>query len=343
MGQNLATKINFDEGVIKSLNVESFKNVLVILGTNYSQRVFEEKVKKHLKKAKLHIYTNISANLYEQEVYSVMNFASGNDIDLIISVGADAVMDCGRLVSLLLSHGGFLHDYLPGGAMGSVCIVHELVPHITVPTMTSAGTEISAMSFFRHAGQVRAIASPYLVPTATYIDPLLMKNMPPDLWAVRGFDCFMTALGAFVSKRANEISDAYAIQALDSYIGYAKKLAQEADNLEYIKHACTASMNSFLAANYSELGPAHSVANVLIARFGIRRGVALALVSGIVCEELYKENPEKFDKISKMLGGNGGSSLEARIVIERLVKELGITLPKGLIDEDGIKSITRGS
>ena len=340
MKQGLATKINFGEGIIKNLDVQEFKNVLVILGTEHSQRIFET-IRPLLKKAKLHFHINITANLYDHEVYSAMNAVSGNKIDLILSVGSDAVMDCGRLVALLLSHGGFLHDYLPGGAMGAVCIGNRMIPHITVPTMPSAGVEISAMSYFRHGhgGHVQTISSSHLVPTATYIDPTLMVGMPPELWAIRGFDCFVTALGAFVSTKSNEISDAYAISALESYITHARKLPHDTDNIYYIKHACTASMNAFLAANYSELGPAHSVARVLISHFGIRRGVALAMVNGIICEKLYKKNPKRFDQVAKMLGGKGGSGIAIRREMDKLVSDLGIALPKNLIDEKGIQDI----
>ena len=345
MKENLETKINFDSGVLENIDLSKFKSILVITGTQHSLGVFEEKVRPVLnKKAKKFIvWTNISSNLTDSEVYMVMNFASGNNIDCVISVGADAVMDCGRLVSLLLSHGGFLHDYLPGGSIGPNGVTAQVMHHITIPTMPSAGSEISSRALFRHSGKIEKISSPYLVPDEAFIDPLIMTNLPGDLWAIRGFDAFATAIDAYICKMANDVSDAFAVSTLESYIKHARNLVKRPDNIENIKHACAASMNAFLAGNYSNSAYISIVANALVSKLGVRRGVAQAIVCGEVCAYLYRLNPVRFDKIAEMLGGQGGSGTAVKKEINRLVKDLGIKLPKTLIETKDIQTILKGA
>jgi len=278
--RELATKINFDVGAVSGLDFSEFKNVLVITGTQHSLRVFEEKVRPMFfgKKTNFHIWTNISVNLPDYEVYSVMNFASGNNIDCILTVGADAVMDCGRLCNLLLSHGGFLHDYLLGGSMGTYGITEKVLPHITVPTMPSAGSEISGSAHFRQGNVVKTITSAFLVPSATYIDPLMMTGLPGELWAVRGFSAFATATVALNSVGANETSNSYAKAALDGYMKHVINLPKSPDDIELIKHACVVSINSLLAANYAEVGAEYAKVIDLVSRHGIRIGLAWAMV-----------------------------------------------------------------
>ncbi|MCL2570206.1 MAG: iron-containing alcohol dehydrogenase [Firmicutes bacterium] len=336
MEQSFATKINFDVGVIKELDVNSFKNVLVLTGTQYSLEIFEKHIKP-LIKTNVHVYANIAAtNLTEHSVYSVLNFASGNNIDCIISVGVESVMDCGRLTSLLLTHGGFLHDYIPGGTMGPIGITPNVIYHITVPIMPAAGYEISSYASFMQSNEKKMLISPYLIPKATYIDPMLMTGLPPDLWAVLGFDCFTTAMMAYVSIYANPTSDAYAEQALKSYIQFSKKIIAKPADIELIKHAAAASINSFLAANYSCTGPVHAIADVLAAKFGMRYGIALAMVCAEVCAFCYDASPERFDSVVKMLGGKGGSGTAVKKTIEKLIKDVGIQLPslKGKIKDN---------
>lgn len=326
MKHGVATKINFDTGVIKNLDLSTFKNVLVIAGTENSLRIFEKRVKP-LINTEFHVFTNIPVKLTDHIVYSVYNYASDKKIDCILSVGADAVMECGRLVGLLFSQGGYLHDYIPGGKIGPHGILPSKIYHITVPTMIAAGYEISSCATFFINNEKKVLESQYLIPDATYIDPQLMTGMPANLWAVRAFECFTTALMAFVSTLSNPTSDAYAKQALDSYINHFKGLLEKPDDVELIKHAAAASINSFMAANFSSRGGAHAIADALMARYGFRYGVALAVVCAEVCAFYYDSASKKFDEVAVMLGAKSGNKAAIKTAISKLVKQSGVQVP----------------
>jgi alcohol dehydrogenase len=344
MKQGFATKINFDVGVIKKLDLRPFKNVLVIAGTENSLRIFETKVKP-LIKPKFHVFTNIPVKLTDYVVYSVYNYACDKKIDCILSVGADAVMECGRLIGLLLSQGGYLHEYLPGQRIGPHGILPSKVHHITVPTQIAAGYEISNSAGFFINEEKKIIESPNLIPDATYIDPQLMAGMPAELWAVRGFECFTTALMAYVSKLANPTSDAYAKTALDSYINHFNGLLKAPDDVELIKHAAAASINSFLAANFSSRGAAHAIADALMARYGFRYGVALAIVCAEVVAYCYEEASPKLDDVAAMLGMKGGSKAALKNAIKKIVEQSGINVPSlaGKLKDSDIEKLAAAS
>jgi len=339
-----ATKINFAPGVISSLDVNAFKNVLVLTGTQYSLEIFEKQIRP-LIKANVHVYPNICSNLTDHVIYGALNFASDKNIDCIVSVGPAAVMNCGRFVSLLLTHGGFLHDYLPGGTIGPQGIHPNKIYHITVPTMPSAGYEISNFAHFYHGTDKHMILSPYLIPKATYIDPLIMRKLPAELWSVLGFDCFATALMAYVSMYANPTSDAYATQAMASILTCHKKVMKDPDNIEHIMQMCAASINSFLATNYSSTGAIHAIGSALAARFGFQYGTALALVAAEVCSFCYTSNKRRFDEVAKSLGVQGGSATAIKSAINGLIKKMGVKLPKlkGKISDGEIEKIAYSS
>jgi len=323
----VTTKINFAEGVIHTLDLNAFKNVLVLTGTQYSLEIFEKKIRP-LIKTNCHVYPSITTNLTDYVIYGALNFASDKNIDCIISVGPQAVMNCGRFVSLLLTHGGFLHDYLPGGTIGPHGIHPNKIYHITVPTMPSAGYEIANFAHFYYGTDKYMVSSPYLIPKATYIDPLIMRGLPSDLWAVLGFDCFITAMAAYVSMYANPTSDAYAKQAMETFLAIYKKLLQNPQDTELIKQMCAASINSFLATNYSSTGAAHAIAAALAARFGFQFGTALAVVAGEVASTCYASNKERFDYVAKLIGATTTGGPAIKSAINNLIKQLGIKAPK---------------
>ena len=338
MIDGIATKINLDTGVIKTLDVDRFKNVLVLTGAHYSVKVFDEKIRPLIKKANVHIYSGIPTNPTDLNVYNITSFARTKDIDCILSVGGGSVMDCGRLVGLLLSHGGLLHEYLAGGTIGPLGITPNLIYHITVPTVSGTGAEISCKSGFISNKEMKTVYSPYLAPQATYLDPEIMKGIPVSNWAGISFNTFATALAAYVSTYANITSDMFAKEALKGYIEYSPKLAKDVDNVEYIKQMEVASINAFIATNFSSTGAAHAIADVLSAKINIRYGEALALVCGEIHKRSYSENKERYDEVIKMLSK---TDKDIKVVIDKLIKKIKMLLPsvKERLEDIGIGKV----
>jgi len=339
IGEEMSTKINFDIGIVKKINVNSFKNILVLTGTQYSLEIFEKQIASKIK-TKYHVFHSIPASLTDNIVYSVLNYCYGKKIDCIITVGPGSVMNCGRLISLLLSHGGFLHDYVPGGTLGPYGVTGNMLYHITVPTMPAAGYEITNNVEVKIGAEKHIISSPNFIPQETYIDPQIMTNLPSDLWAVNGFDCFATALMAYVSRYANPTSDEYAMNALNTYLKYSGKLLKDPNNIEYIKQMCTASMNSFLATNFSSVGAIHAITHAVAAKFGFRFGTALAILAAEVCDYCYDSNKNRFDEITKMLGGKN-----IKQAIKGLIGQMDIKVPsiKKQLDQSILEKLAYAS
>ncbi|MDR0850834.1 MAG: iron-containing alcohol dehydrogenase [Christensenellaceae bacterium] len=332
--KEVSTKINLDIGVINRLDTKKFKNILVLTGPKNSLDIFKQKVEPHLKKGKYIVYSQISANPADGEVYLITNSVRDKNIDCIISVGGGSVMDCGRLVSLLLSHSGFLHDYVLGGSLGTGSITSNLIHHITIPTVCGTGAEISAISAVTINGRKQRIFSPYLVPEATYIDPELMKNIPVKLWAGIGFECFAGAIEAYTSTLSNVSSDNFALEALKEYVKTMPKILKEPNKVEYIKQMAIASLNSTMAVGMSSLGAIHAIGEALSGRLNLHTGIALAIVAPSVCEFNYEANKPKYDNLKEVFGYTKQRSIKA--AVGEIINNTGVFVPK---IKDKIKDI----
>lgn len=324
--KEVSTKINLDIGVIERLDTKKFKNILVLTGPKNSLEIFKQKIETHLKKGKYTVYSQISANPTASEVYLVTNFARDKNIDCIISVGGGSVMDCGRLVSLLLSHGGFLHDYVVGGSVGAGGITSDLIHHITIPTVCGTGAEVSSVSAITINGRKQRIFSPYLAPDAAYIDPALMTNIPPKLWASIGFECFAGAIEAYTSSLSNVASDAFAADALKEYIKTMPKILREPNNTQYIKQMVVASLNATMAVGMSSLGAIHAIGEALSGRLNLHTGIALAIVAPYVSEFNYDANKEKYDSLKEVLGFTKQKGIKA--AVGEIINNTGVFVPK---------------
>lgn len=340
MTDEFATKVNLDIDIIKTLNLDRFKNILVLTGSYYSPGIFKKSIQP-LIKSKVHMFSGITQPGPTADiVYTAVSFAKNKQIDCILSVGGDAVMNCGRLVSLLLSHGGLLHDYLYGGGIGPQGITQNLIYHITVPTVSGAGAEISNSASFIMDKEMNTIVSPYFVPKETFIDPGIMCAIPNKLWATICFECFAMALEAYVSTFANATSDMFAKEALKGVIEFSPKLLKDTKNVEYIKQIEVAAINAFMAARFSSTGATYAIADVLSARFNLRTGITLAMVCGEICKRNFEMNREKYEDVLEILDAKGLSIDKA---IQKIIEKLdikGISLKK-LLPPEQIDQIAR--
>lgn len=333
------TKINLGQDIIKKLNVNDYKNILVLTGPKNSYSVFKKNIEK-LIQTNYYVLNEITSKPTENLIYNITNFARNKKIDLVLSVGGGSVMDCGRLISLLLSQGGFLHDYVVGGTIGGAGIGENLIDHITIPTISGTASEISPTSYYFKNNQIQTISSPNLFPKAAYIDPVLMTGVPKKVWANIAFDAFVHSLEAYVSVFANISSDVFAIDALKTYIEYIPKLLDDIDNIELINKIVVLSINSLLAINMSSVGAVHAIAHTLSAHFGFHHGTALALVCPLVCEQNYEFNKEKYDNVIKIMGGKNIKS-----AINAFIKKLDIYTPSisDRMSDDLIKQMSAES
>lgn len=318
--ENTGVKVNLDAGIIKTLDVNQYKNVLVLTGV-LSKNVFMEKIQPSIK-TKCHIFSDILQTPTDTLIYNIVHFAKSKKIDCILSVGDEAVMDSGRLVNLLLSNGGFLHEYVADGAVGRA-VTASPIRHITVPVINGNGAEISSIATFIMNKQRKEIGNPFLIPYATFIDPELMTGTAGKIWSIISFECFANALAAYVSAFANPTSDAFSEMALKGYMEYAHKLSQEPDNIEYIKQMAVASMNAFLAMSFSSRGAAHAIASVLSAKFNIQFSLALVMVAGDVHGMSYEFNKEKYDKVAALMGEPTGNMKQ---LLKKLIIKQGMVM-----------------
>lgn len=338
----LSTKINLDNGIIKSLKLDDYKNILVLTGPKNSLEVFNENIKPSITTS-FHIYSKITTNPEENDVYNIVNFARDKNIDLILSVGGGAVMDCGRMVSLLLSHGGLLHEYVEGGTIGTMGITPTLIKHITIPTISGSGAEIASKAVFKRADKFFTINSPFLCPDETYVDPTLMVGVPKRLWSNLIFHGFTMALEAYVSTYATYVSDMFAKDALEAYISTIKPLLSDTTNLDNIKKIVVASLNALVAKNMSSGGALSAIANSLGAQLNLHHGTALALLLPQVSQQNYESNTSKYDKVLQML--NAKKSTTINKALQDFLSDCGVWLPsiKARLNDDMVNLIATNS
>jgi alcohol dehydrogenase class IV len=89
----------------------------------------------------------------------------------------------------------------------------------------------------RESNVKKAVASTNLLPDVAIVDPMLTVSCPPPVTASAGIDVFLHAAEPFLSKNANPITDAMALEAISitsRWLGPAFADGQDLDARYYM-------------------------------------------------------------------------------------------------------------
>lgn len=298
-----------------------------------------EQTIKYLKEAGLEvaIYDGVEPNPKDTNVADGLKIFKEEKCDMIVTVGGGSPHDCGKGIGIAATHEGDLYDYA-----GIETLTNALPPIIAVNTTAGTASEVTRHCVITNTKtKVKyVIVSWRNLPLVSFNDPELMVGKPAGLTAATGMDALTHAVEAYVSKDANPVTDASAIQSIKLIANNLRQAVAMGDNIEARTNMAYASLLAGMAFNNGNLGYVHAMAHQLGGLYDMPHGVANAMLLPHVCKYNVISNPQKFADIAEFMGENiDGLSVheaaeKAIDAMFRLSKDIGI--PTSL-KEMGIK------
>ncbi|MDK9725647.1 MAG: iron-containing alcohol dehydrogenase [Sterolibacteriaceae bacterium MAG5] len=196
------------------------------------------------------------------------------DFAAVIGIGGGSPLDAAKAIAGLLKPGNSVLDHLEGVGP-ELPYRGPATPFIAVPTTAGTGSEATKNAVLSVPGQFKkSFRGDRLVAAWAIVDPDLLASCPPELIAADGMDAFTQLLEAFVSTRANPMTDALArsgIMAvkdgLAAWHGGGEDAAAGRERMAY------ASLLSGICLAQTGLGSVHALASPLGAYFPVPHGV----------------------------------------------------------------------
>lgn len=294
---------------------------------------------KYLKEAGLDVvyYDGVEPNPKDVNVIEGLKIFKEENCDMIVTVGGGSSHDCGKGIGIAATHEGDLYDYA-----GIEKLINPLPPIVAVNTTAGTASELTRHCVLTNTKRKIkfVIVSWRNLPLVSINDPMLMVKKPAGLTAATGMDALTHAIEAYVSKDANPVTDASAIQAIKLISQNLRQAVALGENLEARENMAYASLLAGMAFNNANLGYVHAMAHQLGGLYDMAHGVANAMLLPHVERYNMISNPKKFADIAEFMGENisGLSVMEAAEkainAMFRLSEDVGI--PKSL-KEMGVK------
>jgi alcohol dehydrogenase class IV len=232
---------------------------------------------------------------------------------IVIAVGGGSVIDTGKVVAAMLTNEGDLLDYLEVVGAGKP-LAREAAPYVAVPTTAGTGAEVTRNAVLRvpeHRVKV-SMRSPLLLPRIALVDPLLTHSMPPSLTASTGLDALTQLIEAFVSNKANPLTDGVCRKGLARAGRSLGRAFENGGDAQAREDMSLASLFSGLALANAALGAVHGLAGPLGGMINAPHGAVCGKLLPYVMELNVRVLQERaagssalprFDEIGRILTG----------------------------------------
>ena len=273
-----ATRIIFGRGTVHEVGpaaAEMGKRAFIVTGRSAERAapVLEQLKEYGIECKTFSVPEEPTTTIIKQAVASAKQAAS----DIVISIGGGSALDAGKAIAVMLTNTGELEDYLEVVGLAKP-ITQNPAPHIAVPTTAGTGAEVTCNSVLgvpEHQVKV-SMRSPLMLPSLAIVDPELTYSMPPAVTAATGLDALTQLLEAYVSNKANPLTDGICREGLKRAGCSLRAAYQDSGNEAAREDMALASLFGGLALANAKLGAVHGFAGPLGGMTGAPHGVICA-------------------------------------------------------------------
>lgn len=257
------------------------------------------------------------------------------DAKVIVGIGGGSVLDVAKMSSALAVNPGKVRDYFGKGK-----VPKRGRPTIMVPTTSGTGAEVTKHAIFldKESEVKKAVASNALLPNVAIVDPMLTVSCPPSVTAAAGIDAFIHAAEPYLSKLANPLTGAIALESVKIIYNNLGPAYADGDNLDARYWMSMGSMMSGLVLNNSGTSLVHALAYPIGGEFHTPHGLSLTAIILSCFEYISLAKLDHFVRLAKAINEpvEGLSKREIVTVFLDALREwmIDLELPVCLSDLD---------
>jgi alcohol dehydrogenase class IV len=190
-----------------------------------------EGTKKALEQSKVQfaIYDAVATEPTVDYVTEGLKIFKDNGCDFLVAVGGGSPIDTAKAIAIMATNPGSIEDYKGLGKVAKAG-----VPLIAIPTTGGTGSEVTQFTIITDTkiDVKMLIGSPYIMPQVAIVDPLLTLSCPRGLSAAVEIDALTHAIEAYVSVKAQPMSDIFCLSAIELISGNLRQAWANGNNVE---------------------------------------------------------------------------------------------------------------
>ena len=195
--------------------------------------------------------------------------------EVVIGLGGGSPMDAAKTFAVLATNPPPIAQYA-----GYHKVAQPGLPLVVIPTTAGTGSEVTKVAVITDTERdvKMMLLDVHLLPRVALVDYELTMTMPPGLTAHVGVDTLTHAIEAYVSRRANPLTDPIALSCTRLVAEHLLTAFREPDNRPAREAMMTAACQGGMAFSNSSVCLVHGMSRPIGAHFHVPHGLSNAVL-----------------------------------------------------------------
>ncbi len=218
--------------------------------------------------------------------------------DFLVALGGGSPIDSMKAIASLVKNGGNISDY-----MGKVIDV-EMPPMVAIPTTAGTGSEATQFTIITDTKKdiKMLLKGKVLMPTLAISDPQFTMTAPPKITAATGLDALCHAVEAYTSRKAQTLSDTFALSAVKRIFKYLPIAFHDGKNEEARIEMAVAALEAGIAFNNASVTLIHGMSRPIGALFHVAHGLSNAMLMKECLSFALEGAYDRFGELGRSIG-----------------------------------------
>ncbi len=308
------TNIIFGPGELNRLHEQPMpgKKALIVISNGKSTKAngYLARVENELNLAgaEYAIFDKVEANPLKSTVMDGGTDARKHNCDFIIALGGGSVMDASKAIAVMATNEGDYWDYV----QKTRSVDNKPLPIIAITTTAGTGSEVDPFAVISNPelNMKVGFGTPDLFPVISIVDPELMLSVPPKFTAYQGFDALFHSVECYISRKANLMSDMYALTAIENVAASLSTAVNNGTDVDARTRMALANTLSGVVMTLSGCTSEHSLEHAMSAfHQNLPHGAGLIMISKAYYTHFVNKHvcDDRFIRMAQAMGINDAS------------------------------------
>lgn len=256
------------------------------------------------------VYTNATMHTPTHITDEAVNFAKGEKVDGVVSIGGGSTTGLGKAIS-----------------------IRSGLPHVCVPT-TYAGSEMTPILGETADGRKTTRSDPKILPTTVIYDVDLTMTLPTSMSAVSGVNAIAHAVEALYAKESNPIINLMALEGIKSLASALPEILADPSSVSARSTALYGAWLCGICLGTVGMALHHKLCHTLGGSFNLPHAETHAIVLPHALAYNAPNIPEVTEKLAGVLPGSDGDAIKGlNVLLAKLNLKQGLK-DYGMKEED---------
>ena len=220
------------------------------------------------------VYTDITGEPTDTMIDGGLEVYQKEGCDFLIGLGGGSPIDSMKAIAALVTNPGKIPDY-----MGKV-ITNPVPPMIAIPTTAGTGSEATWFTVITDSQKdiKMLLKGPVLMPDVAIVDYRFTLTSPKSVTAAPGLDALTHAIEGYTSKKAQPMTDIFAVSAIKRIFKYLPIAYADGSNEEAREQMSLAALEAGVVINNSSVTIVHGMSRPIGALFHVPHGMSNAML-----------------------------------------------------------------